>query len=293
VTWVILPGNHDSLAAAALWEQVARHRPDNVRLALEPEPIPLEPGVVVLPAPCTQRRPGRDLTDWMTPAETPDGAIRIGLAHGGVQSFSEEHEGEVISPDRPATARLDYLALGDWHGQMRIGSRLWYSGTPERDSFKHADEPGCLVVRIAGAGAEPAVSAKATGRFVWRVETLNLLPGEVAAARLDRLLGEVAAPRDMLLEIAVRGRATLAERAALAAAAAERAPALGHLALDEDGLSTEYEVSDLDAIDRAGALRTAAERLKAEATDPALAPGDREAARGALARLYSYVAGSA
>jgi DNA repair exonuclease SbcCD nuclease subunit len=292
VIWVLLPGNHDSLAAVPLWEQVARHRPPNVRLALEPRPIDLGPDAVLLPAPCTQRRPGRDLTDWMNGAATSPGTLRIGLAHGGVKSFSEEHEGGVIAPDRPSRAGLDYLALGDWHGQMRIGPRLWYPGTPERDSFKHAGPAGCLVVRLPGSGVEPEIRARPTGRFDWRAGTLDLLPGEDAAARLDALLALVATPRDTLFEIAVRGRATLAGRAALAAAAAERAPGFGHLALDEAGLGTEYEPDDLDAIDRAGALRDAAERLRAEAADPALAADAREAARGALARLHAYVAGT-
>ena len=63
------------------------------------------------------------------------------------------------SRDRAATARLDYLALGDWHGTRRIDARTWYSGTPEPDRFK-ANEPGnVLQVDIARAGAEPIVFA--------------------------------------------------------------------------------------------------------------------------------------
>ncbi|MEE3101577.1 MAG: metallophosphoesterase, partial [Pseudomonadota bacterium] len=55
LTWVILPGNHDSLAADELWTRAAAEAPANVRLALRPEPVTLAPGAVLLPAPCPAR----------------------------------------------------------------------------------------------------------------------------------------------------------------------------------------------------------------------------------------------
>src|SRR5690606_10961405 len=140
--WVILPGNHDSLLADELWTGAGRVLPDNVALATAAEPMALRPGVVILPAPCTTRRPGRDLTEWMDSATSSDGEIRIGLAHGPIQGFSEEGgASDVIAPDRAGRAGLDYLALGDWHGQIRVNERTWYSGTPEPDRFKH-NAPG-------------------------------------------------------------------------------------------------------------------------------------------------------
>src|SRR5690606_31070946 len=103
-----------------------------------PEPIELAANVLLLPAPCTTRRPGRDLTEWMDIAGTADGAIRIGLAHGAIRDFSEDSAtSEIIAPNRADRAGLNYLALGDWHGAMRVDPRTWYSGTPEQDRFKH------------------------------------------------------------------------------------------------------------------------------------------------------------
>ena len=55
-------------------------------------------GVWVLPAPCTHRRPGRDLTETMA-AATPEGAVRIGLGHGAVTDFaSDEGSPGIIHP---------------------------------------------------------------------------------------------------------------------------------------------------------------------------------------------------
>ena len=126
----------------------------------EPAPLPLEPDVILLPAPCTTSRPGRDLTEWMTGAATPDGSVRIGLAHGPIQEFSEDATAtNVIAPNRAALAGLDYMALGDWHGSVAVDARTYYSGAPEPDRFKH-DRPGqAMIVSIAGQGALPTTTA--------------------------------------------------------------------------------------------------------------------------------------
>ncbi|MDB5379387.1 MAG: exonuclease SbcD [Rubritepida sp.] len=289
IRWVLLPGNHDSLQASQLWETLAAEAPGNVVLALEPRPLALAPGVVLLPAPCTTRRPGRDLTDWMSGEPGTDGAIRIGLAHGPIREFSEEGAAaDVIAPDRAQRANLAYLALGDWHGGIEVGPRTRYSGSPEPDRFKH-DRPGeALLVGIAGPSAQPEVTPLATGSFAWRSLTLHLLEGDDPAAALDTLLPPARERRQTLARVVATGRSRLAGRTALAAAAGHAAPDFAWLDLDDAGLATECEVEDLDRIDQAGALREAANALLAEARDVSLSAADRDVAWKALARLYSY-----
>jgi hypothetical protein len=289
VRWLLLPGNHDSLAARELWARVAADRPPNVTLALAPEPVALGPGAVVLPAPCTYRRPGRDLTDWMPGAATPAGALRIGLAHGAVQEFSEDGNAALIPPDRAERAGLAWLALGDWHGQIRIGPCAGYAGSPEADGFKHAGPAGALLVTLPGPGAPPEVAPVATGSLRWRTERLDLLPGEDPAARLERVLPPAAERRDTLLRLEIAGRTTLAGEAALEHAVRAVEHDFAWLERDAGGLATERTGADLDAIDRpGGALRAAAEALRAEAGDPDLPAEEREAAAAALSRLYAF-----
>ncbi len=288
IRWVILPGNHDSLQATQLWSALRAERPENVLLADEPRPIELASGVALLPAPCTTRRPGRDLTEWMDEAATPEGTLRIGLAHGAIRSFSEEAvASEVIAPDRARRAGLDYLALGDWHGPMEIDPRTYYSGAPEPDRFKH-DRPGeALLVSVAGPSAPPETAALATATFAWRTVDLHLLGGDDPASALEAALPEPGRRRQTLLRVAATGRSRLAGRAALAAAIERAAPDFAFLELDDAGLATDCEADDLDLIDRAGALREAADALLAEAEDPGRSAAEREIARGALARLFS------
>lgn len=283
LTWVLLPGNHDSLAASELWRRIAQDAPANLRAITSDAPVELAPGHWLLPAPCTQRRPGRDLTEAMA-APTPEGARRIGLGHGAITDFSgEEGATGIIPPDRAARSGLDYLALGDWHGQMPVTPATWYSGTPEPDGFKH-DAPGrALLVALDGPAQVTPVD---TAQFRWMRPALDLLPGDDVAARLAAAL-PVARARDHLVRITITGRLPLADRAALEAGLAARAPDFGWFAADLSALAVEALPEDLDQIDRAGALRQAAEVLLAEAGDSALSQADRDTASVALARLYA------
>lgn len=292
LTWWVLPGNHDSLGAEALWSEVAARAPANLRLLDTAEPIEMAPGAWLLPAPLPRKFPGYDLTAWMPAAETPEGALRIGLAHGAVRSFDEDdaRASEVIPPDRAESARLDYLALGDWHGQIALGPRTRYSGTPERDGFRHEGRGGCLSITLTGPGEPPRIDSIETGLYHWQDIALPLLPVQDAAQALHDALPEGrAARRDHLLRLRAEGRTTLAGRAALEEAAREVAPDFGYFELDTTALGTEHELSDLDAIDRAGALRIAAERLAAAAEDTDAAARERAVASAALNRLYGLL----
>lgn len=289
ISWVILPGNHDSLQAAQLWLTLRAEAPENVTLAIEATPLDLAPGVVLLPAPCTTRRPGRDLSEWMDGAATTDGTIRIGLAHGAVRSFSEEGgELDIIAPDRARRAGLSYLALGDWHGGVEIDPRTRYSGTPEPDRFKH-DRPGeALLVSIEGTSALPDVTPLETGSFSWRTLALDLLDGDDAVAHLKVLLPEARLRRQALVRLVAGGRVRLEARTALASAVENARPDFAYFEFDDEVLATDCEAEDLDAIDRAGALREAADALLAEAGDATRSAEEREVARAALGRLYAY-----
>lgn len=284
MTWVLLPGNHDSLAATELWRRIAVDGPANLRAVTDAAPRELGPAVWLLPAPCTQRRPGSDLTEAMS-APTPDGARRIGLGHGAILDFSgEEGATGVIAPDRAARSGLDYLGLGDWHGQMQVAPGAWYSGTPEPDGFKHDRPASALLVALEGAA--PQVTPVETGQFRWRSPRLDLLPGDDVALRLRDALPQARA-RDQLVRLSVTGRLPMSDHAALQALADRVAPDFGWFQADLSALSVVALPEDLDQIDRAGALRQAAEMLLAEAADPALSAADRATASAALSRLYA------
>ena len=287
IAWVMLPGNHDSLAASELWRRIAADGPPNLRSLTEPAPFEAQPGLWILPAPCTQRRPGRDLTEAMT-AATPEGAVRVGLGHGAVTDFSgEEGTTGIIPPDRARLSGLDYLALGDWHGCLPIGPATWYSGTPEGDSFKHMGQASALLVTLKAAGAGPEVIRVPTGSFGWLRPEVDLLPGDDPATRVTGALPPVTGRRDLLVRLALRGRLPLSDLTALRGLMDAGSPDFGWFEADLLALSADARPEDLDQIDQGGALRQAAEALLAESLDPGLASETRAVAATALSRLYA------
>ncbi|MCK9564215.1 MAG: DNA repair exonuclease, partial [Bacteroidales bacterium] len=170
--WIMIPGNHDAALAESVWTRAVRLNavPDHVHLALEPEPLLFpDRGFAVLPAPLTQRHTYGDLTAWFDTVETPPGLARIGLAHGSVEGVLMEgiDSPNPIAGDRTSRARLDYLALGDWHGTRQINARTWYSGTPEQDRFKDNGAGQVLLVELAEPGFEPKVTPVAIGQYAW------------------------------------------------------------------------------------------------------------------------------
>lgn len=276
LAWHLLPGNHDPARAGGVWEAIAAGgTPANVRLHVGPVPTELAPGVVLLPAPLTAKSTSRDPTGWMDDAETPDGTLRIGLAHGSVQGFGTQGDANVpIDPARPKLAGLAYLALGDWHGTTRISDRVWYSGTPEPDSFPD-NEPGhALIVRIDGAEAVPSVARVPTAHFTW---SRRRVKGAAGLAEIEREVGALgSAAARSLIDLHLEGHVTLSEFAAIE----ERLGALGtqlfDLRTDLGGLHAEAGVADLDTLE-SGMLATVAERLKgiAAGSGPEALAGER------------------
>lgn len=194
----------------------------------------------------------------------------------------------MIAPDRTRRAGLDYLALGDWHGTVSVDPRTHYCGTPEPDRFKH-DAPGtALLVSITGSSVLPEIQALATASFVWRSLYLDLLEDNAPEAELNSLLPAMKERRNSLIRVVATGHARLAVRAKLMAAIEKAVPDFAHLELAQDGLVTECEPEDLDQIDRGGALREAANALLAESADERRPSSEREIARAALMRLFSY-----
>ncbi len=291
--WWIIPGNHDSLNSETLWKQFCDEAPESVHLVDEPAPLKVAPYVTLLPSPVPSRFPGRDLTEWMPDCASPEGDLRIGLAHGGVVTFGSEDDGrETIPIDRARSAGLDYLALGDWHGFMKFTDRTFYSGSPERDRFKHQGRGICLAVTISGPGAVPQINEVETGRFDWSEMELHLTPEQDATQAFASVLPESGASRrDMLLRILASGWIRLPQRMALETAIEHALPEFAHFEFGDSELMTECVAEDLDEIAADGALRMAAERLYEDAREDGASSVDRRVADAALTRLYNFVRG--
>lgn len=252
--WILIPGNHDAALAESIWTQAARLHaiPENAQVLLKPGVTEFTNlGFAILAAPLTQRQTHDDLTAWFDTAETPNGLLRIGLAHGSVEGQLPEaaDSSNPIATDRTKTARLDYLALGDWHGTKRIDVRTWYSGTPEQERFKDNDAGQALIVEIDHPGAEPKVTPRPVGQHRW----IELNQHITVASDLEQALQALdALPAQSVVDVTVDGQLDLAGfehlQQALGAAAGRQRSLVAHL----EALRIEPTEDDLASLQADG-----------------------------------------
>ncbi|GGY63178.1 metallophosphoesterase family protein [Marinobacter zhanjiangensis] len=280
--WVMLSGNHDAALVESVWTRARRLEavPGNVHLALEPGVIELEQaGLAVLCAPLTQRHTYSDLTEPFNSLETPEGLVRVGLAHGGVQGLLSEDIDATnpIAPERSEVARLDYLALGDWHGTKRIDERTWYSGTPEPERFRNNEAGQALVVDIAGSGEKPEVTPIRTGRYQWHQWRETLAVESDLAQLLERLQ---ALPESSVIDLRLEGSVTLAGEEKLLRALSVAEARFRSTQCDRSELHLEPTEDDIAELKADGYVGEVVEALRNQQQDD-----DSDVAREALAIL--------
>ena len=278
VTWWLLPGNHDPARQGSVWQRVLDLMPDgaaagssaagNVRLLTEPAPVEIEPGVVVLPAPLHARTSPVDPTAWFGGCTTPPGTIRIGLAHGSTKlDFGSAGANVPIDPQGAVRHRLNYLALGDWHGVREVGPGAWYSGTPEPDSFDDNGQGYALVVRIPGAGLPSEVTPVKTAWFDWRDIALDLTRADPAVFDTILTSGSVGGrgavpPSRQLLRLTLSGRINADMAGSLDAWRAQTEATLRYAGINTAGVVRETGAGAISRLERDPHLGPITARLR-------------------------------
>jgi DNA repair exonuclease SbcCD nuclease subunit len=300
VQWHLMPGNHDHVRESGLWDRLARSQlPANVTLHVRPGAVQIADDdgapVFLLPAPLRFTSSVDDLTAYMNDDPTPEGAIRIGMAHGSIQGFGSEGDASnYVAPTRADEAGLAYLAMGDWHRQIKVNDRCWYSGTPEPDQFKlppNAVTSLCnggsaLLVEVNRTRMVPSVTPILTGRHQWhRIERTLTEDSQIGSLEtqlraLNSDLSELVIDLRVAGVLSLSGRKAFEEQIVQGVGAAFRA-----MRFDDSGLALNPTEQDLDEIDRAGFVRVAADRLRLIAADASNGARANTAAR-ALKRLY-------
>lgn len=263
--WVLLPGNHDPALAQSVWTRIKNlpEKTDNIILALTPEPISVaNDKLLILPAPLKLRHEYKDLTEWYDTFHAPSTAYKVGLAHGSIEGFLPESAEihNMISYQRTEKAKLDYLALGDWHGQLKISAKAWYAGTPEQDRF-HDNEPGkALLVTLNKNDNDPKVESLDTGKYHWHKIQFDIFTTKDIEALNDDF-SKFQSAENQVISLKLNGNLSLENRQQLDQYLNSWKAKFAMLEIDETNLKLSPSEQDLQDFQSSGFLSNTLEKL--------------------------------
>lgn len=290
----LLPGNHDPLDPASIYRSPTfARKSDNVVVLDSGEPIEVSPGVQLVAAPWTSKRPLVDLVHESCNGLEPSSSLRVCVAHGCVDALAPDRDNPAaISLANLEAAvdggRLHYVALGDRHSVTSVGrtGRVWYSGSPEATDYGEVAAGRVLVVQLDSEAC--SVTQRPVGQWSFQSRRVEVC-GEPDVAALDRELQEIDAKSRVVLRLGVVGQLNLAgkarldevlERAQDVFASVETWEASSDLVFVPDAL-------DVEGLEISGFARSALQEL----VDAATAGG--EAAHDALSLFHRLARGVA
>jgi DNA repair exonuclease SbcCD nuclease subunit len=286
----VLPANHDALGAGSVYRSRAfqERRPPALHVVESAEPVEAAPGVDVVGAPWTSRRPGRDLAAEACRAAPPSpGRKRILLAHGAVDAlFPDPGNAAAVSLAAVESAveegRIHYAALGDRHSRTEVGStgRVWYSGAPEPTDFDEEDPGGVLVVDLETGRVEP----RQVGSWRFAAKAFDLAREE-DIGRLQGWLDGLEGKERTVVKLHLSGAINLRLAAALDRVLEGARDVLAAVIDRREGLHVRAQDSDFDDLALTGFARAALERLRTLAGSEEPEGVAARDAMGLLARL--------
>jgi len=265
----LLPGNHDpytpdAIYLSRMWQLEC---PSNVHVFGSTQPVLLD-GVTLLPCPLFERHTLEDSSEHLQADFGPSDCVRVGIAHGGVrevlQSLLGDSEMELTNPlpaDLAQRARLDYVALGDWHSTFPVNARTYYSGTHEPTRFKEIEPGNVLLVTIPEPGALPEVQRQRVSTYQF-IQKQFLFNASEDLSQLERFLDEVTAKSTTLLELKLEGALDMPSRILLTQMLERTRDRFCFLRTREDNLYTMLGEPDQTGLPGDGWLAEVARRLR-------------------------------
>ena len=154
---VLVPGNHDPLDAASIYDSEAfqLRTPPHVHVVRDATPFEVVPGAEVVGVPWRSKHPTTDLVAEamrpLTPVEA--GTVRVVVGHGAVQSLDPDATSLATIDDGTLRRQLDeglahVVVLGDRHSTTEVSPRIWYPGAPEVTARRELDPGNVLVIDV-------------------------------------------------------------------------------------------------------------------------------------------------
>ena len=223
----LLPGNHDPLDASSVYTSAlfVGECPDSVTVLDRAGVHQVRPGLEIVAAPWRSKAPTADLVGDVIADLQADAVTRIVVGHGAVDILVPDKERPSLiklAAIEAAIARgaVHYVALGDKHSRMQVGStgRVWYSGSPEVTNYDDIEpDPGhVLVVEIDEDDPKRPVHIDARRVGSWRFVTLrHSVDSGRDVADLDINLDLMPDKERTVVRLGLSGTLTVTDKAAL------------------------------------------------------------------------------
>jgi len=292
---LLLPGNHDPLDAASIYDDpaFAGRVPDTVEVLRERGIHSVAPGVEVVAAPWSSKRPGCDLVARacadLAPAQP--GTVRVLAGHGCVTSLSPDPDDTAVIDQSALEGVLDaglvqVAVLGDRHSTTQVDPRIWYPGTPEVTDRTEVDPGNVLVIDVDPSTGAVDVESVRVGRWSFDVVDQGLNSGEDVTLLEQRLAG-IGAKDRTLVWLRLSGTLTMAENARLEEVLDDDSALFALLSQwerhrDLTVIPDDHDFADLHV---GGFIDEGVHELADQAADTSR-PEASEAAQGALRLLY-------
>lgn len=292
----LLPANHDPLDAGSVFHSKPwkDRRPPNVHILDAPGKIlEVRPGVEVVGAPWTSKRPLKDLVAATAAMLEPQSsALRIMVGHGAVDNLSPDKDNPALVRVGDAEkaiqeGRYHYLALGDRHSLTTIGTsgRIFYSGTHEAYDFGEVDPGKVLVVDLSPISISVEPKRNGAWRFIVHDAQVSTLDDVEA---LSRHLEAITEKERTILKLGLVGTLGIQAHARLEEVE-EHAKEL-YAAIVRSNSRSELSImpdeEDFNSLNLAGFAATSVERLRALSDGTG---SERDQAADALALLVRLV----
>lgn len=297
VPFYLLPGNHDPLDAASLYdaEVFTSSCPPNVHVLRSADPVPVGPDLHILPAPWYSKHPDHDvlapalqaLHETDPHAQGAAAPRRIIAGHGAVDTLNPDTQDPALIrtealQENLADGALAYVALGDRHSTTEVHPAIAYSGAPEVTDFVESDPGNVLLVDISHDRA--TWTAHRVGTWAFRDLTFELDDAS-DVQHMDAALADLRDKPRTVLRLTLRGTLTLAAHARMEQVLQDHQATFASLQVWQRRSDVAVHVGSDDLVDLevGGFVQDAVTELGATAA----ADGPQQVqARDALALLY-------
>ncbi len=220
---VLLPGNHDPLDAASIYDSpnFAELVPEQVRVVRDSAPFEVVPGAEVVGAPWATKHPLVDLVSEACSALEPvaTGTVRVVAGHGAVSTLNPDRDAPDVT-DVPrlretiGSGRAHVAVLGDRHSTTKVDEKVWYPGAPEVTDRREDDPGNVLVIDVDPGTGAVVVDKVHVGTWAFLVVEERLDSPEDVELLASRLRGMPDKDRTAVW-LALSGTLSTAAKAAL------------------------------------------------------------------------------